>query len=191
MIVDADANYLHFLQELTSDHHSTTVDSKTVYQLSNSSGPIPIAAYAQPNPPNKDPYTHRYVALLLNVTSIQGIGDESLRAMAQTRTNFNVVNVVKTAAVPIIGSNWFNVTNEAALAAGSASVSSGSGASSTTSGSQSSTSAPATTTMQSSATSASAAATSSTKSANAAVGMTGDAAIGGVIGAVVMALGML
>jgi hypothetical protein len=156
MVVDPDlptsppTEMLHWLQPFSSSSQSTTIGGKTVYELIPPSSTSAYADWKQPSPPFKVPYSHRYVILLLDLSDVSGIGDETLQADAQTRNPFDAVKTIKAAGVPIIGSTWFNVTNAEAISSGSASVSS---TSSTSSHSSTSTDSSSATTTSASATS--------------------------------------
>jgi hypothetical protein len=124
--------FLHWIQAgLESSSTSTTVAGKTIFELINPSNASAFAPYAQPSPPNRALTTHRYIQLLVNTTG-DSAALRTLMTAGATRTNFSALNVVNAAGVKVLFGNYFNVTNEDALAAaGTTSLASNSSATTT------------------------------------------------------------
>ncbi|KAL5319317.1 hypothetical protein ACEPPN_012368 [Leptodophora sp. 'Broadleaf-Isolate-01'] len=104
---------LHWMQQgLTSATTATMIGGMMVFVLSSASNETAFAPYFGPSPPNKAPNTHRYTQLLLDTSGTNSSSAIALlKQAATTRTNFNAVNVVKAAGVPILAGNSFDVTN--------------------------------------------------------------------------------
>ncbi|KAK0101137.1 hypothetical protein ONS95_012881 [Cadophora gregata] len=104
---------LHWMQQgLTSATTATMIGGMMVFVLSSASNETAFAPYFGPSPPNKVPNTHRYTQLLLDTSgSNNSLVISQLRQAAATRLNFNAVNVVRAAGVPILAGNSFNVSN--------------------------------------------------------------------------------
>ena len=82
------------------------------FVLSSANNETAFAPYFGPSPPNKAPNTHRYTQLLLDTSGTNNsVAIAQLKQAAATRTNFNAVNVVKAAGVPILAGNSFDVSN--------------------------------------------------------------------------------
>jgi hypothetical protein len=152
--------FLHWMQAgLESATTTSTIGGTTVFELKNVANTSAFATYAQPSPPNQKLTTHRYIQLLVNTTGNSSTIMKLMKAGA-TKTNFSALAVVNSAGVNVAFGNYFNVTNEVALAAGNA-----------TTGSNSSTNSP------------NATASARPKSTNGAV------AVGGGSGAMVVGIG--
>ncbi len=118
---------LHWMQQgLVSANSTSTIAGRKVYQLINPGNVSAFAAYQQPTPPYKVPYSHRYVEVLLDTTNMPN--NSVLATFAGNRSSFDAVKVINTAGVSVLLGNWFNVTNAQFLANGT-----GNGAASTTS----------------------------------------------------------
>ncbi|EPE30006.1 PEBP-like protein [Glarea lozoyensis ATCC 20868] len=114
--------FLHWIQAgLESSSTSTTVAGQTIFELQNPSNASAFAPYVQPSPPNRALTTHRYIELLVNTTG-DSAALKTLMTAGATRTNFSALAVVNAAGKEVLFANWFNVTNEDALAAAGGSV---------------------------------------------------------------------
>lgn len=104
---------LHWMQQgLTSATTATMIGGMMVFVLSSANNETAFAPYFGPSPPNKAPNTHRYTQLLLDTSGTNNsVAIAQLKQAAATRTNFNAVNVVKAAGVPILAGNSFDVSN--------------------------------------------------------------------------------
>ncbi|KAG9231303.1 phosphatidylethanolamine-binding protein [Amylocarpus encephaloides] len=111
--------FLHWIQpDLESAASSTTVAGETMFELKSTTNATAFATYVQPSPPNRALTTHRYIELLVNTTGNSATAMTLMRA-GMSRQNFSALNVVNQAGVQVLFANYFNVTNEAALAGGS------------------------------------------------------------------------
>ncbi|RDL35418.1 Uncharacterized protein BP5553_07349 [Venustampulla echinocandica] len=114
----ATSQLLHWMQTgLESANTSTTIAGTKVFELVNPSKASPVAAYRQPNPPNRNPVSHRYTQFLVNTTG-NTAALASLTQAGATIRNFSAANVIKSAGVDVAAGNWFNVTNANATGAG-------------------------------------------------------------------------
>ncbi|KAH7378124.1 phosphatidylethanolamine-binding protein [Cadophora sp. MPI-SDFR-AT-0126] len=120
---------LHWMQQgLTSATTATMIGGMMVFVLSSASNETAFAPYFGPSPPNRAPNTHRYTQLLLDTSGTNNSAAiAQLKQAAATRTNFNAVNVVKAANVPILAGNSFNVSNGTSTSTNGTSTSGSSG----------------------------------------------------------------
>jgi phosphatidylethanolamine-binding protein (PEBP) family uncharacterized protein len=109
--------FLHWIQAgLESSSTSTTVAGQTIFELQTPANVSAFAPYIQPSPPNRALTTHRYIELLVNTTG-DSAALKTLMTAGATRTNFSALAVVNAAGKEVLFANYFNVTNEDALAA--------------------------------------------------------------------------
>lgn len=115
---------LHWMQsDLSSASSTSTIGNKTVYALVNTVNASAFASYEQPSPPDLIPLSHRYTQYLLNTTLMP----EALIMLANisaVRSAFNSTTAISTFGIPLVAGNWFNVTNQAAIATSATSTTS-------------------------------------------------------------------
>ncbi|PKS10857.1 hypothetical protein jhhlp_002614 [Lomentospora prolificans] len=132
---------LHWLQTgLTSSTQATTFNTTggtsnggQVFLLQNRGNAAPLAEYIGPNPPAREPLSHRYTFILVDHSTITQQGLNALSAAAQTRIGFNALDVLTQAGLAsrVVAGNFFNVTNPGPVGADN-----GSGQANPTDGSQ-------------------------------------------------------
>lgn len=195
MMVDPDlpttpsSELLHWLQPgLKSANATSTIGGVKVFALLGASNASASAAYIQPSPPFKIPFSHRYVQLLLDTSNVTAAGMQSLLTAAKTRQNFDAVAVVKNAGATIVGSNWFNVTNADALAGGNGTTT---GSNSTTGGAAVTVTSTARAATGTGSTTGSGAVATNTVSVNVGPAMGWDVKMGLGLGAVAFVAGLL
>jgi hypothetical protein len=119
---------LHWLQTgLTPPQFPTTIvtgsgDINMAYLLEddNSSAiavattPPAIVPYFGPNPPAREPLTHRYTQLLVDTTGLGEEGERVLRTAAATLRGFDAAAVLGEAGLAerVLAGNFFTVRNE-------------------------------------------------------------------------------
>ena len=87
--------------------------SVTLFLLTNSSGTAPLADYRGPNPPARNPLSHRYTQILVDTSESTARDVGALGTAAQTRLGFNASAVLAAANLldRVVAGNSFNVTN--------------------------------------------------------------------------------
>ena len=99
---------LHWIQAGFTSSDTTTIAGQTVFELLNTAITSALAAYIQPEPPARVLFSHRYVQMLLNTTSIDV--NATLGAAAAIRGEFDSEGLVKAAGWTFVMGNSFNVT---------------------------------------------------------------------------------
>jgi len=113
---------LHWLQTgLTSSAQATafnttggtTQSNGQVFLLQNRQNAAPLASYIGPNPPARNPLSHRYTFILVDHSSISTQGLNALTTAAQTRIGFNTQDILTQAGLAsrVVAGNFYNVTN--------------------------------------------------------------------------------
>jgi phosphatidylethanolamine-binding protein (PEBP) family uncharacterized protein len=111
---------LHWMQTgLTLSTQATQLQSangggnQQVFLLQNRGNAAPLAEYLGPNPPARNPLSHRYTFVLVDHSSISQQGLQALTQAAQTRRGFDTANVLRQAGISnnVVAGNFFNVTN--------------------------------------------------------------------------------
>jgi len=111
---------LHWMQTgLTLSTQATTLQSgnggqnQQVFLLQNRGNAAALAEYLGPNPPARNPLSHRYTFVLVDHSNISQQGLQALQQAAQTRLGFNTATVLSQAGLSsnVVAGNFFNVTN--------------------------------------------------------------------------------
>jgi len=109
---------LHWLQTgLTPAAQATRLNTTTgqvsVFLLENSTNTAPITAYFGPNPPARIPLSHRYTQILVDTSTLDTNGLNSLRTAAATIIGFNAQTVLGQLGLAdkVVAGNFYNVTN--------------------------------------------------------------------------------
>ncbi|TPX09662.1 uncharacterized protein E0L32_009135 [Thyridium curvatum] len=109
---------LHWMQMgLTSADRATMLNTTSgqnmAFVLENRQNTPAAAEYIGPNPPARNPLSHRYTEILVNVDNLQAASMNALATAARTRLGFNAMEVLMRAGLQnkVVAGNFFNVTN--------------------------------------------------------------------------------
>lgn len=105
---------LHWMQTgLTPATTETTLNTDQLFLLEVPSDTAALAPYIGPNPPARNPLSHRYTQILVDTSDLSTDGTSVLASAAQTRRGFNALSVLTQAGLEgeVIAGNYFNVTN--------------------------------------------------------------------------------
>ncbi|OLN84942.1 Protein D2 [Colletotrichum chlorophyti] len=99
---------------------NTTAGPKKVYVMQNKMNAAALAPYIGPNPPAREPLSHRYTFVAVDHTTITQQGLMALSGAAQNRRDFNVMNTLMAAGLQdkVVAGNFFRVTNPGPPGAG-------------------------------------------------------------------------
>lgn len=112
---------LHWLQTgLTSSSEAMDTNGTQVFLLQNAGEEAPLSEYIGPNPPAREPLSHRYTFVLVDHSDIAPEGLETLTASSEERKGFDAQAVLTQAGLEggVVAGNFFNVTNGGAAANG-------------------------------------------------------------------------
>ncbi|TDZ13062.1 hypothetical protein C8035_v000111 [Colletotrichum spinosum] len=116
---------LHWMQTGFSSADSptilnTTAGTRTVFLMQNKMNAAALAPYFGPNPPAREPLSHRYTFIAVDHTKISQQGLMALSGAAQNRRDFNPMNVLMAAGLQdkVVAGNFFRVTNAGPVGAG-------------------------------------------------------------------------
>ena len=112
---------LHWLQTgLTSSEEAMDIDGTQVFLLQNVGQEEPLAEYIGPNPPAREPLSHRYTFVLVDHADIAPEGLDALAASTQERRGFDAAAVLAAAGLQedVVAGNFYNVTNGGGAANG-------------------------------------------------------------------------
>ncbi|GKT84824.1 phosphatidylethanolamine-binding protein PEBP [Colletotrichum tofieldiae] len=112
---------------------NTTAGPKKVFVMQNRMNAAALAPYIGPNPPAREPLSHRYTFVAVDHTTITQQGLMALSGAAQNRRDFNVMNGLMAAGLQdkVVAGNFFRVTNPGPVGAGQGMPGGGSGGNST------------------------------------------------------------
>ncbi|CCF38646.1 hypothetical protein CH063_01951 [Colletotrichum higginsianum] len=99
---------------------NTTAGPKRVFIMQNRMNAAALAPYLGPNPPAREPLSHRYTFVAVDHTTITQQGLMALSGAAQNRRDFNVMNGLMAAGLQdkVVAGNFFRVTNAGPVGAG-------------------------------------------------------------------------
>ncbi|KAH9241499.1 hypothetical protein K456DRAFT_29929 [Colletotrichum gloeosporioides 23] len=99
---------------------NTTAGTKTVFVMQNKMNAAALAPYFGPNPPAREPLSHRYTFVAVDHTQISQQGLMALSGAAQNRRDFNPMNALMAAGLQdkVVAGNFFRVTNAGPVGAG-------------------------------------------------------------------------
>ncbi|KZL83124.1 phosphatidylethanolamine-binding protein pebp [Colletotrichum incanum] len=99
---------------------NTTAGPKKVFVMQNRMNAAALAPYIGPNPPAREPLSHRYTFVAVDHTTITQQGLMALSGAAQNRRDFNVMNGLMAAGLQdkVVAGNFFRVTNPGPVGAG-------------------------------------------------------------------------
>nr|XP_036578427.1 uncharacterized protein CTRU02_11655 [Colletotrichum truncatum]KAF6785670.1 hypothetical protein CTRU02_11655 [Colletotrichum truncatum] len=99
---------------------NTTAGTKTVYLMQNKMNAAALAPYIGPNPPAREPLSHRYTFVAVDHTQITQQGLTALSGAAQNRRDFNPMSALMAAGLQdkVVAGNYFRVTNAGPVGAG-------------------------------------------------------------------------
>lgn len=115
----------HLRSAATPTMMNMSVGTQMMFMLEKvTAGPDAMAdpaAYIGPNPPARNPLSHRYTQILVDVTNLPDAGMTSLMTAAMTRLGFNPATVLGQAGLAnkVVAGNFFNVTNAGPAMTGS------------------------------------------------------------------------
>ncbi|KAF6802354.1 hypothetical protein CMUS01_15375 [Colletotrichum musicola] len=99
---------------------NTTAGTKNVFLMQNKMNAAALAPYFGPNPPAREPLSHRYTFVAVDHTQISQQGLMALSGAAQNRRDFNPMNALMAAGLQdkVVAGNFFRVTNAGPVGAG-------------------------------------------------------------------------
>jgi hypothetical protein len=115
---------------------NTTAGPKKVFLMQNKMNAAALAPYIGPNPPAREPLSHRYTFVAVDHTMITQQGLMALSGAAQSRRDFNVMNGLMAAGLSdkVVAGNFFRVTNAGPVGAGQGTGGGGGGRGNSTGG---------------------------------------------------------
>lgn len=112
---------LHWMSgSLVSSATPVMLGTQTVFPLRDApaTGTTQVVAeaapYFGPNPPARNPLSHRYTEILVDITGLSTQAIQTLTGAAATRLGFDAMRVLASAGIPasrVVAGNFFNVTN--------------------------------------------------------------------------------
>jgi phosphatidylethanolamine-binding protein (PEBP) family uncharacterized protein len=103
---------LNLTQSSKASALNTNSGTSSVFKLQIPAGGA-VAPYLGPTPPARIPLSHRYIQLLIDISSASQSSLGVLKTAAQSRGGFNAAAVLTQAGLidKVVAGNFFNVTN--------------------------------------------------------------------------------